>query len=178
MAKASKEMIIKLLIANAQKEVGTKEDPPFSNITKYNIWYYGKKLKAPWCAVFLSWLITKTTGFPWRIENVPFWMDYHKKYKTFITKNGKIKPEKGDLVFLAFSEKNIKLGIPEHIGLLIDTNNSTSVQTIEGNTSKTGSQDNGGEVCIKTRFDKNIIGYGRHDLVYMYEKFKGKEQNK
>jgi hypothetical protein len=47
------------LIALAKKEVGQREQPDGTNITKYNTWYYGKKVKGdayPWCAVFQSWL--------------------------------------------------------------------------------------------------------------------------
>lgn len=169
--KTNRDIVIQIVIATAKAEKGIKEDPPFSNKIKYNKWYYkGSNIPAYWCATFLSWVITKATGgYPVRFENCPFWMNYHKQYKTFIPKTGKA--EIGDIVFLAFSDSDLKAGIPSHVGLVTQVFPDGSVMTIEGNTSKSekGSQSNGGEVAEKRRYQANIVGFGRHNFTRMYD---------
>lgn len=178
MAKINKEIVIKLVLATAYAELGTKEDPPFSNLVKYNKWYYNRNIPAQWCATSASWVITKATGFPLRFENVPFWMDYHRKYKTFIDKNKT--PQIGDICFMAFKEENQKKLIGEHVGIVAEVYSNGTIKTYEGNTSKTGagSQSNGGEYCEKIRTKQEIVGFGRHNFVYMWEHGKGKEAKK
>ena len=56
---------------------------------------------------------------------------------------------------------------PEHCGLVIEVNRWVvtrelmQIQTIEGNTSVNGSQDNGGMVAEKTRYPSQIVGVCR-----------------
>lgn len=66
-------------------------------------------------------------------------------------------PEPGDLAFMKFSTGPNKI---EHIGLVVRAT-TTGVVTIEGNTSATGSQDNGGMVMQKTRNNSCIVAYAR-----------------
>ncbi len=47
------------IVEIALAEVGTTEDYPESNTTKYNRWYYGKNEAAAWCAIFVSWCAYK-----------------------------------------------------------------------------------------------------------------------
>ena len=53
-------------------------------------------------------------------------------------------------------------GIPDadHVGI-VERVNANSIITIEGNTSASGSQDNGGAVLRKERYYKNIVGAAR-----------------
>lgn len=168
----TRQEVIKLVLDTAKKEIGTKEDPPYSNSVKYNKWYYGNDTRVPWCATFVSWLISTSTGFNRKFESCPYWVDFHKKYKTFISKDKT--PELGDIIFMAFSEADINAQSPAHVGIVVGINKDGSIQTIEGNTSDGKSQDNGGEVLEKTRYLHNIVGYGRHDFVYMWNNGLGK----
>lgn len=68
------------------------------------------------------------------------------------------KPMPGDLVFFNF-DKNPKAGQMKHIGI-VESVYPDGIVTIEGNTSVSGSQDNGGAVCRKQR-KAYIMAYGR-----------------
>jgi len=59
------------------------------------------------------------------------------------------KPQPGDIVFFSFDGKGT-----EHVGIVVKDNGDGTVVTVEGNTipdGKTGSEANGGEVCMKVR---------------------------
>jgi len=81
------------------------------------------------------------------------------------------KPEPGDIVFFDFVEGGAAV---EHVGIVVKDNLDGTVVTVEGNTSPdkkpTGSQANGGEVCMKVRAYKKdntrklpmfIVGFGK-----------------
>jgi hypothetical protein len=72
------------------------------------------------------------------------------------------------VVFFSFSGKGT-----EHVGIVVKDNGDGTVTTVEGNTTpdgKTGSEANGGEVCLKTRAYQTankrkmvvfVVGFGR-----------------
>ena len=70
-------------------------------------------------------------------------------------------PAIGDFVFFDFIEDNKT--VIQHIGLVIRVTEK-SIVAVEGNTSGTGSQANGGQVMLKTRAlgaHSFVVGYGR-----------------
>ena len=73
------------------------------------------------------------------------------------------KPQVGDLCFMDFPHDGIDR--ISHIGIVVKAG-SKSVLCVEGNTSGSGDQRNGGMVMIKRRFiGKEIVGFGRPKLV-------------
>ena len=73
------------------------------------------------------------------------------------------KAQLGDLCFMDFPHDGIDR--ISHIGIVVRTG-KTSVLCIEGNTSGTGDQRNGGMVMVKRRYiGKEIVGFARPKLV-------------
>lgn len=145
------------LIKIAQKEIGVKESPANSNCVKYNTEYYGKKvvgLAFPWCAVFV-WHCCKHSNveLPIKTASCTALMNAAKTKNMWFTSN--FKP--GDITIYDFTgnKKN-----PSHCGI-IESVSTNKVIAIEGNTSISGSQSNGGMVCRKERKNAYIIGVVR-----------------
>ena len=138
------------LIAAAQAEVGTIEEG--DNLTKY-----GKFTKAdglPWCGSFVNWCANEAGV---KIPNVVGTAAGAQKMKD--QSRWHAQPQLGDLCFMDFPHDGVDrishIGIVAKVGL-------KSVLCIEGNTSGTGDQRNGGMVMIKQRFlGKEIVGFGR-----------------
>jgi len=151
-------MSMQSVIETARADLGYSEFPANSNMTKYGEWYgiNGQ----PWCVMALAFWFDKAgermaffgggktascgTLLRWYREQgltVPVWQ-----------------VQKGDIVLLNFSRTQN----PEHCGLVIERNDE-SVVTIEGNTTPgaEGSQDNGGCVAMKTRYQYQIVGVCR-----------------
>jgi hypothetical protein len=138
------------LISAAIAEVGTIEEG--NNLTKY-----GKFTKAdglPWCGSFVNWCaneagvkissMVSTAAGAERMKNLGRWHTV---------------PKLGDLCFMDFPHDGVDR--ISHIGIVVSIG-KTSVWCIEGNTSGTGDQRNGGMVMIKQRFlGKEIVGFGR-----------------
>ena len=149
----------------ARAEIGTVEGPK-NNETKYG--KFTKHDFQPWCGSFIMWCAKQ--------------IDYRKMPNVVYTPTGAeafkgkgawsnaetSSPKPGDIVFFSFSGGPI-----QHVGIVVKDNGDGTVVTVEGNTSpdgKKGSQDNGGEVCMKVRAYKNlnkrklpvwIVGLGR-----------------
>jgi hypothetical protein len=67
-------------------------------------------------------------------------------------------PKLGDLCFMDFPNDN--LDRISHVGIVVGIKANTVI-TIEGNTSGTGSQRNGGMVMVKERtIGKEVVGFG------------------
>ena len=138
------------LIEVALVEVGTVETG--NNLTKY-----GKYTKAdglPWCGSFVNWCaneagvkisnMVSTAAGASRMKDLGRWHTV---------------PQLGDLCFMDFPHDGVDR--ISHIGIVVSIG-KTSVWCIEGNTSGTGDQRNGGMVMIKQRFlGKEIVGFGR-----------------
>lgn len=137
----------------AASEIGYKENPPFSNHSKYGVWYSVDP--APWCAMFVSYcfynaglplLITTPKGFCY----CPYGVAWFKNKGWWHTS-----PKVGDVVFYNWSGD----GVADHVGIVEKVNPNGSIVAIEGNTSL-GNDSNGGQVMRRTR-SSNILGYGR-----------------
>lgn len=139
----------------AQKEIGTKENPPGSNKVKYNTWYYGKEVSGdsyPWCCAFISWIFKGTN----LVKKTALCADL---MQWFISRKQMVeRPMKGDIIFFKFGKTN---RMANHVGIVEEASQwPANVTTIEGNTSVT-SDDNGGNVMRRTRSKANIVGIAR-----------------
>ena len=139
----------------ALAEVGTVEEG--ENLTKY-----GKFTKAdglPWCGSFVNWCFHEAgVKLPSMVSTA---MGAHKLKEVNRFHNDK--PNIGDLAFMDFPHDGIDR--ISHIGIVVKVGTNT-VLTIEGNTSGTGDQRNGGMVMIKQRnIGKEIVGFGRPKFV-------------
>lgn len=132
-------------------QVGIMEFPANSNKVKYNEWYYGKPVSGsayPWCVVFIMYVMNELCGFNlFRTASCSALLDRYKRLSPSQVVTKDYKP--GDLVFFDFSGAKKKT---QHIGWVLSvTDDGKYINTIEGNTSATGSQDNGGAVLQKLR---------------------------
>lgn len=147
----------------ARSQIGITEYPPNSNNVKYNTMYYGQTVydglwgcSFPWCVVFLWWCFRAAEMSDLffgggRTANCGTLADYYEA-RGQLVKNGY---KKGDIVFFSFSKDY------QHVGIIEEVNKDGTYTTIEGNTSDSGSQDNGGMVCRKRRLLMNICAAAR-----------------
>ena len=135
------------LIEVAVGEIGYIETP--DNITKYGAFTHHNG--QPWCGSFLNWCAVQAGV---KIPNVVSTIDGQQYFKAvnklFTT------PKVGDLVFYNFTKGKT----PEHIGLVVEVDKG-AIKSIEGNTSGTSSQANGGEVMLKSRSLAFALSFGR-----------------
>jgi hypothetical protein len=143
------------LVEVALAEVGTIEEG--DNLTKY-----GKFMKAdglPWCGSFVNWCADQAGIKIPSMVSTAAGANKLKDLGRWTTD----KPQIGDLCFMDFPHDGIDR--ISHIGIVVKAG-STSVICVEGNTSGSGDQRNGGMVMIKRRFiGKEIVGFGRPKLV-------------
>ena len=149
------------VIGVAQSQLGIKESPAGSNMTKYGKWY-GMDGN-PWCAMFVSWVLHKAgwsdgTSRGGKFAYCPYWVTWFKSKGLW---KGRKSPAMGDIVFFAGKD-----GVACHVGIVEKVIDSNTVQTIEGNTSA-GSNANGGQVQRRIRdfetvgSDWYILGFAR-----------------
>lgn len=138
----------------ALKERGTHEYPTGSNRVKYSEWY---GIIGPWCAMFFTWcevqaaeqLHVKTDwkrgSFAAYCPAIVEAAAHHQHGLSFTSD-----PEPGDAVL--YDWPGVSKGTADHVGRFVKwVNRSTGTfEAVEGNTSET-SQDNGGEVMLRTR---------------------------
>lgn len=140
------------LIEVAANEVGTVEED--DNVTKY-----GKFAKAdglPWCGSFVNWC-ANTAGV--KMHSVVGTAIGAHKFKE--VQRWSNMPQLGHLAFMDFP--NDSLDRISHVGIVVKLIDTKTCLTIEGNTSGTGDQRNGGMVMIKVRSygaGKEIVGFG------------------
>jgi hypothetical protein len=140
------------LIEVAAAEVGTIEEG--DNLTKY-----GKFTKAdglPWCGSFVVWCCSQS-GI--KIPNVLSTAAGAHKFKEI--QRWSSMPQLGYLAFMDFPHDGVDR--ISHIGIVVGLIDSKTCVTIEGNTSGTGDQRNGGMVMVKVRSygaGKEIVGFG------------------
>jgi hypothetical protein len=139
------------LIEVAAAEVGTIEEG--NNLTKY-----GKFTKAdglPWCGSFVNWCAAQAGV---KIHSVVGTAIGAHKFKE-IQRWSNI-PQMGYLAFMDFPHDGIDR--ISHIGIVVDfKHGEDTVTLIEGNTSGTGDQRNGGMVMVKQRsLKRDIVGFG------------------
>lgn len=147
------------VLAIARRELGVKESPANSNRVKYNTWYYGREVSGsayPWCMAFVQWVFYQAgVPLPLRTASCGALMNAAKKTGRWVTKD--FRP--GDVVVYDFHGG----GAADHTGV-VEKAAPAGVVAIEGNTSRTGSQSNGGMVCRKTRHEKLIAGAVRPEF--------------
>lgn len=158
-------MSLSKVIEIARLELGVTENPPGSNRVKYWDAYDPKMQGQPWCVCFLWWVFQQAG------ERMAFFggdktascsmlLRWYKEQGLTVDVS-EVQP--GDIVILnSHGTKD-----PEHCGLVADTEQwkragVVAVTTIEGNTSSgDGSQDNGGCVAMKQRYQPQIVGVCR-----------------
>jgi hypothetical protein len=140
------------LIEVAAAEVGTVEEG--NNLTKY-----GKFTKAdglPWCGSFVNWCAAQAGV---KIHSVVGTAQGAHKFKEIQRWSGM--PQLGYLAFMDFPHDGVDR--ISHIGIVVGLIDTKTCLTIEGNTSGTGDQRNGGMVMVKVRSygeGKEIVGFG------------------
>lgn len=138
----------------ALAEVGTIEEG--DNLTKY-----GKFTKAdglPWCGSFCNWVFAEAGV---KVHSVVSTAIGAHKFKE--TSRWYEQPAIGDLAFMDFPHDGVDR--ISHVGIVVGIEGNT-VTTIEGNTSGSGDQRNGGMVMVKQRtVGKEVVGFGRPKLV-------------
>ena len=143
------------LIEVALAEVGYIEQG--ENLTKYGKFTGADGL--PWCGSFVMWCANEAGV---KVPNVVSTLAGSKSYK--VKGNWHETPKRGDLAFFDFPDD--KVFRISHIGIVIkaDKDGDGWITTIEGNTSGSGDQRNGGMVMIKQRqytTGGSIVGFGR-----------------
>ena len=136
------------MIRVAKDEIGVAETG--DNLVKYN-----NENGLAWCGYFIDWC-AKRAGIKKLPSQISTIQGANKMKEFGCWVDGL--PELGDLVYMGFSGKNSI----EHIGLVVGLIDKKQVVTIEGNTSGSGSQANGGQVMVKVRtIGKEIVGFAR-----------------
>ena len=136
------------MIRVARDEIGVAETG--NNLVKYN-----NENGLAWCGYFIDW-VAKRAGVKKLPSQISTIQGAHKMKEFGCWVDGS--PTPGDLVYMGWSGN----GSIEHIGLVVGIIDKKTVLTIEGNTSGSGSQSNGGMVMVKERtIGKEIIGFAR-----------------
>lgn len=151
--------MLKDVIEIARGELGVTENPPGSNRVKYWDEYGTGWQGQPWCVCFIWWVFTHAgEGMAFfgggKTASCGTLLRWHSAQGQTVAKKD-IQP--GDIVILNFSGTSET----QHCGLVVDTLKMGYIQTIEGNTSQSGSQSNGGQVCLKTRNLSQVVGVCR-----------------
>lgn len=139
-------------ISLADAEVGYQEEPPGSNKQKYAA-IAGVPDGQPWCATFLM-AIFRQAGFNQGNLLTPSTRETFANYQAASRVGDVAIP--GSLVFFAYGGDTIN-----HMGLVVGTPDSNTIETIEGNTSiaSSGSQREGIAVARKKRNYRNVKGF-------------------
>lgn len=144
---------IKELLAIAEAQVGKKESPPNSNEILYNDWYYGRHVSGPeypWCMTFCQWVFNQAhVAVPVKTASCTKLMDEARKVGRLVHSN--YCP--GDLLLFNFNGRS---DVSSHCGICKSVK-GIKIESIEGNTS-VGNDTNGGEVMIRTRWTKQVVG--------------------
>lgn len=132
-------------------QVGVMEYPANSNRVKYNDWYYGAPVSGkdyPWCVTFVEYVLNELCGFNmYRTASCRALLDRYLAKAPQQVVYSDFKP--GDIVIFDFSGKKTTT---QHMGWVLSVSDDGKyINTIEGNTSSTGSQDNGGAVLQQKR---------------------------
>lgn len=139
----------KELLAIARGELGNTENPAGSNRTKYGEWYGWNGVA--WCMIFVQWCFAQVGAkLLRRTASCVELMNAAKAAGCWVTSG--FLP--GDVVIYDFPGG----AATDHCGIVETELPDYGVQAIEGNTSQSGSQSNGGQVCRKNRPSKYIVG--------------------
>jgi hypothetical protein len=140
------------IVEVASAEIGNKEIPDDSNLTKYGKWFGLDGV--PWCGIFVSWVYAMA-GYP--LGNLGFRKGF-AGCQTAVARfraSGEItrKPVPGDIVFFDWNAD----GRFDHTGVFVKKIDAQFFEAIEGNTS-VANNSNGGTVMLRRRsFGKAIF---------------------
>lgn len=141
------------VLAVAASQLGYYAKP--GTASKYGAWY--GLPRDPWCAMFVSWVAAEAEAediIP-RHAYTPAGANWFKARGQW--GNGVAGIRRGDIPYFDFPDSLRRI---QHVAFAETVNADGSVNTIEGNTSGTGSQSNGGALMRKRR-KSYIVGYGR-----------------
>jgi hypothetical protein len=134
----------------AKAEIGTVEEG--DNLTKYG--EFTKANGLPWCGSFVNWCAAQA-GI--KMHSVVSTAIGANKFKD-ISRWSNI-PQLGYVAFMDFPHDGVDR--ISHVGIVVGLIDDKQCVTIEGNTSGTGDQRNGGMVMVKVRnIGKEIVGFG------------------
>ena len=148
-------------LAEARRWLGTTEDPPGSNRTRFGAWFGLDGV--PWCNIFVSYCFavgagtTLAAGFHGAgctkrgcayVPSTEAWLRSSGMWL------GRVPPSPGDIAIY-----NWNGGPPDHIGI-VESGSGGSFTAIEGNTAL-GDDSNGGEVMRRRRTLADVDGFGR-----------------
>ena len=145
----------KEILAVARGELGYREDPPGTNLTKYGKWF-GLNGN-PWCMMFIQWVFFQAGAYellPAHTGSCGAFMRAAQAQGRWVT--GGYRP--GDVVIYDFPGNSTRT---DHCGIVV-TALTTGIRSIEGNTGAE-SDANGGQVQERTRPTKFILGAYRPD---------------
>lgn len=136
----------------AQKEIGTKTGAKYWKYTVGSSYVNGSV--TPYCACFVNWCFYKA-GLSSSLSGVVN-KAYCPSYVQWAKKNGKwsTKPQVGALVLFDWN----KDGVADHIGIVEKVVSSSTLKTVEGNTSADNNS-YGGQVQRRTRYTSSVLGY-------------------
>jgi hypothetical protein len=136
----------------ALAEIGTVETG--ENLTKY-----GKFTKAdglPWCGSFVNWCAAQAGVKFHSVVGTAIGAHKFKEINRWSNM-----PQLGYVAFMDFPHDGIDR--ISHVGIVVGLMPNNQVLLIEGNTSGTGDQRNGGMVMVKVRHygeGKEVVGFG------------------
>ena len=135
------------LLAVAVRELGQTENPPNSNRVKYSAAY---GLVGPWCSMFVWWCAREAGAGDMRQLVTPSFASCQGALNALKTqgrlRGSKQQAEKGDVVYFDWNaDRHV-----DHTGFVLERH-ADGLVTVEGNTSASGSQSNGGAVMRKFR---------------------------
>lgn len=135
---------------------GEIQNSKYGRPNKYTRWFYGNNTAAPWCGIFVAYVIKylcqdtdllKGCQNPAYVPNIYNWA----KEKGYV----KMSPKKGDLIIFDWECGNGKFD-KDHVGFFVKDNGNGTITTIEGNTS---SISDGNGDCVQQRIrDKKWVG--------------------
>lgn len=129
----------------AMKDLGYKESPACSNMTKFGKWI-GLQGQ-PWCMSAVQyWASNAGVKLPLKTGSCTSLMDASKRVGNWVTKNYQI----GDIVIFQWKNDSRHCGIVQSVC-------GNKLKTIEGNTA-VGNDSNGGEVMLRNRTTEFVLG--------------------
>jgi hypothetical protein len=138
----------------ARAEIGTIEMG--DNLTKYG--EFTKANGLPWCGSFCNWVLAQAGVKVHSLVSTAIGAHKFKEISRWFDQ-----PAIGDMAFMDFPHDGVDR--ISHIGIVVGIDGKT-ITTIEGNTSGSGDQRNGGMVMVKERtIGKEVVGFGRPKYV-------------
>ena len=146
--KGTSAAVIELALA----EVGTVEEG--NNLTKYG--EFTKANGLPWCGSFVNWVFAKSEVKMHSCVSTAIGAHKFKEISRWSNM-----PQLGYVAFMDFPHDSVDR--ISHVGIVVGLMPNNQVLLIEGNTSGTGDQRNGGMVMVKVRHygeGKEVVGFG------------------